>query len=70
MYFENGVLYDAECGDISGEAAALELIARKISTYHFKNLPEENLNRRIKTDLEELIRNAVMDEPEAELPLT
>lgn len=69
LYFENGVLYDATCGDISGEAAALELIARKISTYHFKNLPEETLIRRIKTDLDELVRNAVMAEPETELSL-
>jgi CheY-like chemotaxis protein len=69
LYFENGVLYDAKCGDISGEAAALELIARKMSTYQFKDLPQEKLSVQIKTDLHELIRNAVIDDLETELPL-
>jgi len=69
LYFENGVLYDAKSGDISGEAAALELIARKMSTYQFKDLPQEKLSAQIKTDLHELIRNAVIDDLETELPL-
>lgn len=69
LYFENGVLYDAKSGDISGEAAALELIARKMSTYQFKDLPQEKLSVKIKTDLHELIRNAVIDDLETELPL-
>ncbi len=69
LYFENGVLYDAKCGDISGEAAALELIAKKMSTYQFKDLPQEKLSVQIKTDLHELIRNAVIDDLETELPL-
>jgi CheY-like chemotaxis protein len=69
LYFENGVLYDAKCGDISGEAVALELIARRMSTYQFKDLPQEKLSVQIKTDLHELIRNAVIDDLETELPL-
>ncbi len=69
LYFENGVLYDAKSGDKSGEAAALELIARKMSTYQFKDLPQEKLSVQIKTDLHELIRNAVIDDLETELPL-
>jgi len=62
-------LCDAKCGDISGEAAALELIARKMSTYQFKDLPQEKLSVQIKADLHELIRNAVIDDLETELPL-
>lgn len=69
LYFENGFLCDAKCGDISGEAAALELIARKMSTYQFKDLPQEKLSVQIKADLHELIRNAVIDDLETELPL-
>jgi len=70
FYFKNGVLYDAQCGDMNGEAAAIELIAREMATYHFKNFPEKGVARRIKTDLEELIRNAILIEPETELPLS
>ena len=70
LYFKDGVLYDAECGDKDGEAAALELIARQMSTYRFKDFPEEKITRRIKTDLEDLIRNAILVEPETELRLS
>ena len=69
LYFKDGILYDAQCGDINGEAAAIELIGREMSTYHFKSFPEKEVVRRIKTDLEELIRNAILVEPEPELPL-
>lgn len=70
LYFKDGILYDAKCGDLNGEAAALEIIAREMSTYHFKDFPEEEIVRQIKTDLEELVRNAVLIDSEAELPLS
>lgn len=69
LYFEKGVLYDAACGDLTGEAAALELITRHMSTYRFKSLPQEQIPSRIKTDLQELVRNAVVVTHEKELPL-
>jgi len=69
MYFENGVLYDAVCGKTKGEIAALELVAREMSTYRFEDLPEKKSPRRIKTDLQELIRNAVIVDIENELPM-
>ena len=69
LYFENGVLLDAECGDLWGEAAALGIIKREISTHRFEDLPEQEVPRRIKADLQDLIRNAVIDDPEMELPL-
>ena len=61
MYFENGVLYDAEYKDFKGEAAALKLISSKIETYRFKSSFPEGIPRRIKTELRELIRNALGD---------
>jgi len=70
LYFKDGILYDAECGDKDGEAAALELIARAMSTYGFKDFPEEEIARQIKTDLKDLIRNALLVQPETELPLS
>jgi len=57
MYFENGILYDAECGDFTGEAAALELISRGNLNQRFKFSPPKEITRRIKTGIEDLIRN-------------
>lgn len=69
LLFKNGVLYDAACDGLDGERAAIELIRRKIRAYRFKDLPDGNLARKIKTDMQDLIRNAVKHEPETELPL-
>ncbi len=70
LYFKEGILFDAECGGKEGEAAALELIAREMSTYRFKDFPEQEITRRIKADLEDLIRNALLVPPETELPIS
>ena len=59
MYFEDGILYDAKCGDLTGEAAALELISGEFAKYRFKFSPEIEVPRRIKTDLHDLIRNVI-----------
>lgn len=59
LYFQNGILYDAESGDLRSEAAAIELISRKKATYGFKHLPEKEVPRTITTELQELIRNAI-----------
>jgi hypothetical protein len=69
MYFNNGISYDAVCGDLGGEVAAMEIIRRKISTYVIKELPEQQVPRKIKSNLQDIIRNTVIDEPEEELPL-
>ena len=69
MYFNNGILYDAVCGDLGGEAAAMAVIRRKISTYAIKELPEDQVHRKIKSSLQDIIRNTVIDEPEEELSL-
>ena len=59
LYFENGVLLDAECGDLKGEAAAIEIIPRKNASFGFKFYPDQAVTRRIFTDLGQLIREAV-----------
>lgn len=69
FYFEKGILLDAEAGRLQGERAALELIQREIAKCTFRDLPEPVMPRRIKADLEQLIRTAVMDDPEIELPV-
>jgi CheY-like chemotaxis protein len=65
MYFENGILLDAECGDITGEAAALGIMGWKEVDYRFNAFPEKTVERRIKADIKDLIRNALgtVDEP-------
>lgn len=70
MFFENGILIDAVCNGIKGEAAALELIRRKVNAYRFKEIPDEHRVRKIKTELQDLIRNAVVYEPETELSIS
>lgn len=59
LYFESGELLDAECGDLSGEAAALELISRKPASFGFKFYPDKSVGKRIFTDLDQLISQAV-----------
>ena len=59
MYFENGALYNAECGDLTGEAAALELISSGSLNQRFNFSPKKEVPRRIKTDLQDLIRNVM-----------
>jgi len=59
LYFEKGELYDAEYGDLNGEAAALELIPTKNASFGFKFYPDKPVAKRIFTDLNQLIRKAV-----------
>lgn len=65
MHFKSGVLYDAECGDLKGEAAALELIPRKMATYRFKFFTKKHVTRQIQTALQDLIQKAMGDNADA-----
>ena len=65
MHFKSGVLYDAACGDLKGEAAALELIPRKMATYRFKFFTKEQITRQIQTTLQDLIQKALGDNADA-----
>lgn len=62
LFFKNGILFDAECNNLKGEAAALELIPQKIETFHFKVLPVKDVPRRIQTSLTELFHKALTKE--------
>jgi len=58
LYFENGILYDAICGELAGETAALELLARRQPTFLINFSSKKEITRRIETDLEVLISKA------------
>ena len=60
LYFEDGILYDAVCGHATGEAAALDLISRKASTYRLRIVARPWLTRKINTDIQDLIQNALI----------
>ena len=60
LYFEKGTLVDAECGNLKGEAAALELIPRKKASFGFKFYPERPTTRKIFTGLNQLIQKTLL----------
>jgi CheY-like chemotaxis protein len=66
LYFVEGVLFDAECGDLKGEAAAVELLSRKKTTFGFKFFSPKGIPRLIKADLDQLIRKAVEEKKESD----
>lgn len=62
LFFKNGILYDAECKNLNGEAAALKLIPQQIETFRFKALPVKGGTRRIRTSLTALFHKALTKE--------
>ena len=66
LYFENGILYDAQCEKLNGEAAALELFSREITTFRLKFAPQKEGTKRIQKDLNHLVRKAMIPTDEAE----
>lgn len=59
LFFENGSLFDAECGELKGEDAAFELLTQKIATFRFNFFPGGKIIRRIRTDLTDLLHRAL-----------
>lgn len=57
LFFKNGMLYDAECKNLTGEAAALKLIPQKIETFRFRVLPPKDVARRIRASAADLFRS-------------
>lgn len=55
VYFEQGVLYDATCGDAKAEAAMLEILQWNSAKIAFKNLANNQIPKQIQADLNELI---------------
>ena len=58
MYFEKGELYDAVCGSLKGEEAALELIPGETATVKYRFFPRKIIQRKITTDLKTLIEKS------------
>ena len=67
FYFNKGVLYDAICGKLRGEEAALEVIGWENAEIQFKELPKKKISRRIETDLMYLIMEAMRIKDEFEI---
>jgi len=64
FFFEKGVMFDAVCGKLKGEEAALEIITNERAKFSFKNLPNKKIAKRIHKDLVELIAEAIKREDE------
>ncbi len=59
FYFNRGVLYDAICGKLKGENAALEIIKWEDSEIRLKDLPKKKIVKQINTELIQLIMEAM-----------
>lgn len=59
MYFNEGVLYDAICGKLNGEKAALQLIALERGQVEYRKLPQKNIPQRIESGIQALILEAM-----------
>jgi hypothetical protein len=59
FYFHKGMLYDAVCGNLRGEEAAIEVIAWENAEIRFKEIPKKKISRRIETELMSLIMEAM-----------
>ena len=55
FYFNKGNLYDAVCGDVKGQEAALEIIAWDNAMITFKGLPKKRIRKRIDSELMSLL---------------
>ncbi|MCP4352379.1 MAG: response regulator [Desulfobacterales bacterium] len=68
LYFDNGVLFSAFYGSLEGEEAALEMFQLESVTIEFKEPPQNEIERRIFTDLADLIMEAMrpVDESDTE----
>lgn len=68
FYCKDGELYDAVCGDITGEEAVYKLLALAKVQLSFRSLPKKMIKRRIKTKLMSLLLGGLSqkDEHEAE----
>jgi CheY-like chemotaxis protein len=64
LFVQNGELYDAIFGELSGEAAAYALIPMENVSIRLKNLPTNNLPRRIHSDLMALIMESMRHKDE------
>jgi len=59
FYFNKGELYDAICGKLEGEEAAIEVIGWENAEIEFKELPKKKISKRINAELMSLIIEAM-----------
>ena len=59
MYFHKGVLYDAVCGTLHAESAALQLIALENVQLEYRKLPANKIPQHIKKGIQALILEAM-----------
>ncbi len=59
FYFQEGVLIDALCGELTGEPAALEMITWENIQISYRNLPKQKIRQRIKKKLMTLLMEGV-----------
>ncbi len=64
FYFNEGVLYDAFCGNLSGEKAALKIINMDDVTIRFVDNPKKEISQNIKKGLMSLIMDAMAKKDE------
>ncbi|MFH1138472.1 MAG: response regulator [Pseudomonadota bacterium] len=68
FYFQQGTPIDALCGDLRGEAAALEIITWENVRIRFRNVPSHKVKKRINQSLMSLLMNgaSLKDDQEGE----
>ncbi len=59
MYFHEGVLYDAVCGTLHAEDAALQLIALENAQLEYRKLPATKIPQHIKKGIQALLLEAM-----------
>ena len=64
LFFDGGVLCDANCGSLKGEDAAMEVITRETAEIRFKYFPDRKIHRRIHTPLNRLIEASLSADQE------
>ena len=60
FYFHEGVLFDALCGELTANDAALEMITWENVEIHFRTPPTQKVKRRIKKSLMSLLMDGVL----------
>lgn len=66
FYFDKGILYDAACGDLRAEEAALKIISWENVRISFKILPKKKIRKRIEKGLMALIMEGMRCKDESE----
>jgi len=64
LYFNQGVLYDAACGQLKQEEATLEIVSWENVLLSFNALPLKKTHRKIRTDLTSLLLEGLKQKDE------